>query len=213
MEGFVYKWVNTTNGMYYIGSHKGKPNDRYIGSGRLFKQAYKETPESFTREIIYQGESFRELEDFVLKTLNARNDEKSYNQVNFCSPSIDYKKNKPVSEETREKIRQIRLGSKHTDESIAYMRTLHKGEDNAFYGKTHTEESKRKMSEAKKNDPNNKETLKKAWAKSKRAVYCGYLNQSFDSLKKCSIALGLSRSYVSNMLTGKSNNLYDIKYL
>ena len=28
MTGFVYKWVDTSNGMYYIGCHKGDVNDR-----------------------------------------------------------------------------------------------------------------------------------------------------------------------------------------
>ena len=55
MTGYVYRWNDNTNGMWYIGSHNGsRPN--YIGSGVYFKKAYNSRPESFSREIIYEGE-------------------------------------------------------------------------------------------------------------------------------------------------------------
>ena len=41
MSGFVYRWTDTSNGMYYIGSHKGTPGDGYVGSGTWFMRAYK----------------------------------------------------------------------------------------------------------------------------------------------------------------------------
>ena len=66
MTGFVYKWVDTSNGMYYIGCHKGDVNDRYIGSGTYFLKAYNKRPEAFLREVLYVGEHFAELEEFML---------------------------------------------------------------------------------------------------------------------------------------------------
>ena len=39
--GFIYEWTNLINGKKYIGSHKGKIEDNYIGSGKLFKYAIK----------------------------------------------------------------------------------------------------------------------------------------------------------------------------
>lgn len=47
-----------------------------------------------------------------------------------------------ISEETRQKQRTAKLGSKHTDESKSKMGRS--GELNGFYGKTHTETSKQK---------------------------------------------------------------------
>ena len=82
MQGFVYKWIDSSNGMYYIGSHKGTPNDRYIGSGIHFNRAYSKRPEVFSRDIIYQGKDFRELEEFILEELDAANDSMSYNLKN-----------------------------------------------------------------------------------------------------------------------------------
>lgn len=49
---FTYKWTNKSNGMIYIGSHSGKIDDNYKGSGKYFKRAYKLNPENFEREII-----------------------------------------------------------------------------------------------------------------------------------------------------------------
>lgn len=51
--GFIYMWTNSTNGMKYVGSHKGKINDGYIGSGKAFLLAVdKYGIEKFTREIL-----------------------------------------------------------------------------------------------------------------------------------------------------------------
>ncbi len=52
MDGFIYKWIDVTNGKVYIGSHFGTPNDGYIGSGIYFKRVYLKRPKDFTREIL-----------------------------------------------------------------------------------------------------------------------------------------------------------------
>lgn len=80
--GFVYRWTDSSNGMYYIGSHKGCPDDEYVGSGVYFSRAYSVRPESFTREIIYSGVDYRELEEFILQEVDAANDPMSYNLKN-----------------------------------------------------------------------------------------------------------------------------------
>ena len=82
MSGFVYKWIDSSNQMYYIGSHKGSPNDEYIGSGIHFNRAYSKRPEMFSREIIYNGVDYRELEEFILEELDAEKDTMSYNLKN-----------------------------------------------------------------------------------------------------------------------------------
>ena len=50
--GFIYQWTNIKNGKKYIGSHAGKPTDKYIGSGKFFRRAYNKYPELFERSII-----------------------------------------------------------------------------------------------------------------------------------------------------------------
>lgn len=51
------------------------------------------------------------------------------------------------TEETKEKIRQARLGSHHSEETKKLFSQQRKGEKNVMYGRKHTEHSKRLMSE------------------------------------------------------------------
>ena len=119
MSGFVYRWHDNSNGMYYIGSHKGMPNDNYIGSGVYFKRAFKQRPECFSREILYQGNDYLELEEFILEELDAMNDSKSYNLKNAA---IGGTLDDSVSDKQRKKLSGITL-SKETKDSISYSKT------------------------------------------------------------------------------------------
>ena len=56
-QGFVYKWTYTPTGQYYIGICKGKPEGKYIGSGKRFLNKWNATERSdWQREILYNGE-------------------------------------------------------------------------------------------------------------------------------------------------------------
>lgn len=80
--GFVYRWHDKSNDKYYVGSHKGSTDSKYIGSGILFRRAYNKRPQEFEREILYVGKDYHEVEELVLLTLDAASDEKSYNMKN-----------------------------------------------------------------------------------------------------------------------------------
>ena len=80
--GFVYRWYDTSNSKFYIGSHKGSPNDGYLGGGVLFRRAYAKRPESFIREIMYTGVNYREYEQIILDYEDAANSNEFYNLVN-----------------------------------------------------------------------------------------------------------------------------------
>lgn len=78
----VYRYTHNDSGKWYIGSHNGK-NSRYLGSGKAWKLALKKYGiSSFTKEILYRGEHFREFEEAILIDLNAANDVMSYNLKN-----------------------------------------------------------------------------------------------------------------------------------
>jgi hypothetical protein len=53
-----------------------------------------------------------------------------------------------VTEDTKEKLRQANLGKNHTEETCKKISRSHIGENNHFYGKTHSDESKQKMKDA-----------------------------------------------------------------
>ena len=83
-EGFVYRWYDVSNDKFYIGSHKGTPDDGYLGGGVLFRRAYAKRPESFIREIMYTGVNYREYEQTILDYEDAASNEQFYNLVNHA---------------------------------------------------------------------------------------------------------------------------------
>jgi group I intron endonuclease len=226
MIGFVYRWINLSNNMYYIGSHKGSPDDGYIGSGIYFKRAYKKSPNNFVRDILYQGKDFRELEEFILKTLNAKKDKLSYNLKNTSiggntrsghknSPEhirkvANANKGKKMSESQKEKLRLANLGKRHSIESRIKMSKSRTGFKNHFYGKSHTDDSKKKISQSKLGFYIGDHKMQEIWDGNKKKVYCAYLDKTFDSMKQCAKALNLSESSISNMIANRVKNRYGI---
>jgi len=104
--GFVYRWNDKSNNMYYIGSHKGSVDDGYIGSGVYFKKAYKKRPDLLSRDILYYGNDYYELEEFILEQLDCKNDINSYNLTNI---------GRGFSTETRLKMSKSSKGMKKSD--------------------------------------------------------------------------------------------------
>ena len=227
MSGFVYKWIDTSNDMYYIGSHKGFPDDGYTGSGKFFKRAYSKRKDFFKRKIIYIGEHFRELEEFILEELDSKNDKQSYNLKNCAiggptrtgmKNSLSHRKKlskankgKKLKKETKDKLRLVNLGKKHSADTIAKMSESRSGNKNHFYGKSHSANSIKKMSESKKGFYIGDDKMQKIWDNNKIIVYCNYLDKEFNSIKECAEALGISQPTASNMIAGRSKNKYGIK--
>jgi hypothetical protein len=80
MYYLIYKTTNTINGRYYIGAHSTKnKNDEYLGSGVALNRAIKKYgKEKFTREILYECVSKKEMFEFEEILVNHR-DPMSYN--------------------------------------------------------------------------------------------------------------------------------------
>jgi len=134
----VYKTTNLISGRFYIGRHKvHKDNieDGYLGSGIAIRDAIKSYgKENFIRETLYQ---FDCEEDAVSKEAEivhegVMNDPRCYN---LCTGGNGGRKH---SKEARAKISAAQLGHKRT------------GNFKGFRDCTHTEETKRKISENKK---------------------------------------------------------------
>ena len=127
--GFVYLWMNNVTGKMYIGSHIGKVDDGYIGSGVYFKRAIKKHGiDSFTRQILYfEHKDHRSLYQKEFDIINEYNAVMSDDYYNLCNISpnyinfVDGKLVKRVSDETKQKMSDIAKGRYYTDETKQKM--------------------------------------------------------------------------------------------
>tara|TARA_R110000803_G_C11877359_1_gene309258 strand:+ start:21 stop:572 length:552 start_codon:yes stop_codon:yes gene_type:complete len=142
--GFVYRWYDTSNCKFYIGSHKGNPNDGYLGGGVLFRRAYTKRPESFIREIMYTGINYREYEQTILDYEDAASSNEFYNLVNQAwggSPKgiakklstrlkmSEASKGKPKSNKHRENVSKSligKIGANARNKRMVYCEYLNK---------------------------------------------------------------------------------------
>jgi group I intron endonuclease len=224
--GFVYKWINIKSRKWYIGSHFGGIDDGYIGSGKVFLKAYKKHQPLFIRHIIYAGDDFRQVEESMLISFNAQLNEMSYNLKNSAiggdtshffteesrkrmASSGLKNKGRKVPEEQKQKIREKLLGRKASEElkkrkSIAMM-----GEKNHFYGKKHSAETIKKLSQkcGRKLSDAQKERLHES---NRKKIYSQTDNIYFNSISECAKHYGHSAPYTSNMIAGRSTNKYGL---
>jgi hypothetical protein len=86
-EAFVYRW-RRLDGSWYIGYHKGTPDDGYICSSDYAKPDIQENPENWSRKILRFGtkKAMLALERRILTKLNARENPKSFNRSNGYPP-------------------------------------------------------------------------------------------------------------------------------
>ena len=156
-EAFVYIWYDSKNRMYYIGKHKGTPDDGYTHSSTIM-ESFKsdEVPSHMKRRILAYGthEEMCELEHKLLLNRKARCWDKYYNawlgDPLFVAVSGE---NHPMygkehSEESKRKMREVKIGKKHSEETKRKMSKAHKGENNPMYGKPRSDEIKTKISKS-----------------------------------------------------------------
>lgn len=159
----IYKTTNLINGKFYVGQDsKNDPN--YLGSGDNIKKAIKKYgKDNFKKDILEVCINQDELNDreiYWIRELNAIED--GYNILigGYGGPHF---KGHSHSDETKEKMREKwRLrkedpdfvhnmtGYKHSKETKEKYSRDRKGklvgEKNGMYGKTHTPEARKKMS-------------------------------------------------------------------
>lgn len=171
----IYKITNIINNKFYIGSSKDilhrfsehKKHERNIHLIRSFK---KYGIDNFKFEILEYVEDFANDKFIFRKCLLIREQchinklKPEYNECKIAGSPLGYKHSQetkekmklakekttyirlPMGEEQKEKLRIYHLGKKHSQETIEKIREKNLGENNAFYGKKHTKESREKMS-------------------------------------------------------------------
>lgn len=143
---YVYKHTNIITGMSYIGiTCKPNPKERWGGKGqryrkdqpKLYYAIQKYGWENFTHEILYKGlphdDAVQKEKEMIRKYDSIAN---GYNITEGGEGALG----RVCTEATKIKMRQT-LGDKT------------RGQNNHFYGKKHTDETKRKISQANKGKP------------------------------------------------------------
>ena len=164
---YIYRITNKINGKTYIGQHKYKSlNDDYMGSGALLKKAQKKYGmKNFEKEILYSRIQYKATADDMEKFAIAKERALGKAEYNIA----DGGQGGNLGEEVNKKLR---------------------GENNPFYGKRHSEETKKKMSEARKNKkfgPCSEET--------KRKIAEGNKGKHFSEERKKNIAESLGSHF------------------
>lgn len=203
-EAFVYRWYDLSNDKMYIGSHKGSINDGYIGSGKLFKRAYNKRPDSFIREIIFEGTHYQCLvyEETILKYLNAAENKSYYNMVNDSLGGITGLKH---SNETKRKISESQKAKKRGPVPKHVSAKISKSLTGRKLSKEHREKISKVQKGLKK--PNRTiEHCKNISLSKMKKVYSSKLNMYFSSQTECAEYLNMSIAQISRILNGNSKS-------
>lgn len=194
--GYVYKFIHKETGKYYIGSHnKPSAGSTYMGSGLIWQKALRKYGhEVFEKEILYEGDNYREEEEKILKSLDAANDTMSYNMKNEAmGGSFPGEKNgmygKKLSEEERYLCGSGFRGKKRPDHSAKMM-----GEGNPSYGKSSHAQTIFDLAKS-----NIGKTYEEIYGEEK----------ALEIKEKLSLALaGISKPHLSEMYIGEGNPFF-----
>lgn len=157
MKYTIYKTTNKINSRYYIGFHiTDDPNDDYLGSGKILKQAISKYGESFfSKEVLHIFETPEEMfaKEAELVNEETLNDPLCYNlklggQGGWDHIKINGFLGKTHSVEYRKKLskRNRLLFDSEYYQKIGRMAKNR----NHFAGKHHSDETKRRIGEANK---------------------------------------------------------------
>jgi 3-oxoacyl-ACP reductase-like protein len=174
----IYKITNKLNGKIYIGKHQTKDlNDGYMGSGKYLKRAIEKYGiENFSKEIlnVFDNEEKMNAEEAKIVTEEFVKDNNNYNLCIGGEGGFSYINsnglNVDIVEQRSRNQNMVSQWSKNANDikklklkndlifKETYLKNMSNGvkkyiHENGHWwnGKTHTEETKRKISEANSN--------------------------------------------------------------
>jgi group I intron endonuclease len=176
----IYKTTNLVNGKFYIGKDAKNKTD-YLGSGIILKYAIeKYGEENFTKQILQECKTQNELNDaeiYWIEFYNATDKKIGYN-IALGGAGGDTYSNNP---------------------NLDIIKLKFAGENNPFYGKTHTQESKDKIRDSRLG--------KKAWNSGKKLIYSKETLEKMSSSKK-KLRLILDLTELKEFFENNNKNKY-----
>lgn len=146
MKYYIYKLTNKTNGKIYIGFHGSNKDfleDNYYGSGVLIRKAVeKYGKENFDREVLYVYESEEEAKEMERNIVN----EDFLNRKDIYNLALGGSGGGLLGE------KNPFFGKSHSEETLQILRE--KGKE-----RTHTKETKEKISNSVKSSEKHKATI------------------------------------------------------
>ena len=194
-EAFLYLWYDAPNKKYYLGKHKGSPDDSYTHSSTVWESFTKSTiPDGVRRRILAYGtnEEISKLEYDLLLNRQQKCWDHYYNVVAVWPICVDHSgTNNPNygrkhSEETKKKIGKVHKGKKVSEETRKKMSKAHKG-------KKLSEEARKKISEANKGRKPSEEARKKIGKASSVRMNAYWQAQTEEYKKKTSQMLNAAK--------------------
>jgi len=220
-HNYFYKITNLVNDKYYYGIHStNKLNDRYMGSGYAMESAMKKYGrKNFTKEIVSDYPTRKEASDHerLVVTLELVKLSECYNL------RAGGDKENAISEETKNKIREKRKLQIISPETRKKLSESHSGINHPMFGKTHSEESRKKMSESKdgkycgEHSPSfgrvhSERSIQKMINSNKSKRPCKILGVVYCSVKEVSRKLEIGTTTIEHRLKSKSKKFKDWNY-
>lgn len=174
--------------MLYVGIHKGSHDDGYVCSSKTMLEEYRQRPQDFTREILANG-TYAEMckfETAILKSAKVSTNEAFYNRT-YNNGKFQNRKCLPM---TAKKISESNKGKPKLKARGPRPHTRLDG--NHFYGKKHSDETRKIMSE--------KAKARSQGANNNKAVTLEINNVIYYTMKDAAAALGTSNHTIRKML-------------
>ena len=154
----IYKTTNNINGKYYIGKHKTQNlDDNYLGSGKILNHAIKKHGiNNFTKEylFIFDNEEDMNNKEAELVSIEFIKEDTNYNLAPGGKGGFAYETSIKGNIVAVKKIKHLyatcAVFKAKTDKHMAAMTKVSQinNPNGTFYGKTHSDETKLKMSKS-----------------------------------------------------------------
>jgi hypothetical protein len=145
----LYIKTHLNTGLKYFGKTIKKDIQKYKGSGKYWTNHIKTHGYNVKTEILFQSENLEDVKNIALKFSKDNDIVYSTHWANLTEENgLDggaHRTGHKNSEEHRLAISKSNKGRKHSDE-VNKLKARH-GEDNGMHGKTHSEETRKKISD------------------------------------------------------------------